>query len=67
MLPPTGAAGVALALWRAGSLKQRGDWLEAAQQLASSALSTVASSPGYYVRESLLDGARSIICYDGCT
>lgn len=57
----TGAAGVALALWRAGSLKQRGDWLEAAQQLASSALSTVASSPGYYVRESLLDGTAGIV------
>jgi hypothetical protein len=59
LLPyPAGSAGLALALWRAGSLQQNDEWIAAAQQLAGSALSAVASSPRYYVQESLLDGAH---------
>eukprot|EP00882_Tetradesmus_deserticola_P023744 GHRQ01025854.1.p1 GENE.GHRQ01025854.1~~GHRQ01025854.1.p1 ORF type:complete len:144 (-),score=15.17 GHRQ01025854.1:187-618(-) len=56
--PPAGAAGLALALWRAGTLQQRPEWLDAAQQLVATALSSVARSPQYYVQESLLDGAQ---------
>lgn len=56
--PPPGAAGLALALCRAGRLQQRPEWLEAAQQLAGDALSGVASSPQHYKQESLLDGAQ---------
>jgi hypothetical protein len=54
----TGAAGLALALWRAGNLQRRQDWLEAAQQLAGSALNDANSRPSCYVQESLLDGMQ---------
>jgi hypothetical protein len=56
--PVTGAAGLALALWRAGNLQQRQDWLQAAHQLAGAALSDATSRPRYYVQESLLDGTQ---------
>ncbi|KAF6235938.1 hypothetical protein COO60DRAFT_492118 [Scenedesmus sp. NREL 46B-D3] len=57
----TGAAGLALALCRAGRLQQRPEWLEAAQQLAGDALSGVASSPQHYKQESLLDGTAGVV------